>query len=73
MKEASSELMSVLVVIVSVAVLIAFFFFTIWPMIDNNFKKQTSCDKAVCSSNPENGYVSCTLDGDTYFSCPYKG
>ena len=73
MKEATSELANLLVVGVSVAILIAFFYFTVWPMIDNNFKSQTSCEKAVCSTVPDaDGYVSCEYKSQT-IKCKYKG
>ena len=74
MKEANSELLSGLIVVVAVAILVAFFYFTVWPLIDDNFKKQTSCDKAVCTNKPDaDGYVDCTLNGSSTFKCPYKG
>lgn len=74
MKEATGELANLLVVTVSVAILVAFFYFTIWPLIDNNFKRQTMCDKAICegSDADKDGYVKCTLDGQV-FECKYKG
>ena len=74
MKEATSSLASLVVVMACVAILVAFFYFTVWPLLNNNFKKQTSCDKAVCSADQDaNGFVNCTLDGNTTFKCPYKG
>ena len=73
MKEATGELANLLVVTVSVAILVAFFYFTIWPIIRNNFISQTSCEKAVCSAKPDaNGMVNCTLN-NTVFQCRYKG
>ena len=73
MKEATSELANLLVVGVSVAILIAFFYFTVWPMIDNNFKSQTSCDKAICNTVPDNdGYVDCKYKNQE-IKCKYKG
>ena len=73
MKEATSELANLLVVAASVAILVAFFYFTVWPLIDNNFKRQTQCDKAICNAKPnDDGYVTCKLDGQT-FECKYKG
>lgn len=74
MKEATGELANLLIVSVSVAILVAFFYFVVWPMIDSNFKKQTSCDKAVCegADNDHDGYVDCKYKGET-FRCRYKG
>ncbi len=75
MKRAVGELSSTVIVVISVAILIAFFYYTIWPVIDNNFKSQTSCDKAVC--NPRtltDGKVECTIPGkEGTFWCNYKG
>lgn len=79
MKEATGELSNLLIVVVSVAILVAFFYFTIWPIIDNNFKKQTSCDKAVCEGTDTNkdGLVNCVYtkkDGTRVnITCKYKG
>ena len=79
MKEATGELANLLVVSVSVAILVAFFYFTIWPIIDENFKKQTSCDKAVCegADTDKDGYVKCyykNRNGDRInITCRYKG
>ena len=73
MKEATSELSSAVIVVVSVAILVAFFYFTVWPMIDNNFKSQTSCEKALCSSKPDkDGFVECKYKNQT-IKCKYKG
>ena len=68
MKEATAELGNTLVVVVSVAILIAFFYFVVWPMIDNNFKSQTSCDKAVCEAVPNSdGTVDCIVKTKTFY------
>ena len=73
MKNATSELANLLVVAASVAILVAFFYFTIWPRIDRNFKQQTACEKAVCEVKPDaDGQVKCSLDGQI-FKCKYKG
>lgn len=73
MKEATGELSSGVIVIMSVAILIAFFSFTIWPMIKDSFEKDTACKKAVCSTSPDaEGYVNCRYK-DTTIKCAYKG
>ena len=62
MKKTTGELSSTIIVAISVAILVAFFFYTIWPMIDANFKSQTSCEKAICESKPDDkGMVNCIL------------
>lgn len=77
MKEATGELLSVIVVVISVGVLIAFFYFQIWPMIRTNFEAQTACEKAICNSKPDaNGLVDCVLIENgvsRHFQCNYKG
>lgn len=73
MKEATGELGNLLVVTTSVAILVAFFYFTIWPMIRNNFEAQTACEKAICEAKPDSkGLVNCKLNGNV-FKCKYKG
>jgi len=73
MKQATSELANLLVVAASVAILVAFFFFTIWPKMQNNFNSQTACEKAVCGTKPDaKGMVTCRYKNDT-IRCKYKG
>ena len=72
MKEATGELGNALVVAVCVAIFIAFFYYTIYPIIDSNFRAQTACEKAVCSSNPVDGMVDCVYEGKS-FKCKFKG
>lgn len=73
MKRATGELSNLVVVCICVAILIAFFYFTIWPIIKNNFVMQTSCEKAKCLPEPDqDGMVKCYLDGKE-FLCNYKG
>lgn len=65
MKKATGELSGTIIVAISVAILIAFFFYTVWPMIDANFKSQTACEKAICESRPDSdGMVNCILCDD---------
>lgn len=79
MKEATGELSNAIVVGVCVAVLVAFFYFTIWPIIDANFKQQTACEQAVCEPVPfdDEGHVKCKVKGsgnEVYdITCNYKG
>lgn len=76
MKKAVGELSSTVIVVISVAILIAFFYYTIWPIIERNFNAQTACDKAVCNPNLKNdeGKVECTIPGkEGTFWCSFKG
>ncbi len=81
MKEATGELNSAVVVLLAVGVLIAFFYYTLWPMIKNNFDKTSQCKKAICEPCIIGGKVSnkckmveCHLEGSNeIFECVYKG
>lgn len=82
MKEATGELNATVVVILAVGVLIAFFYYTLWPILKGNFESQTRCSKAICepckdaSGNPsvKCGTVNCHLEGKTEtFECVFKG
>ena len=81
MKRAIGELSNTVIVVIAVAILIAFFYYTVWPLIDHNFKSQTSCDKAVCdvSTKTSDGKVQCVIPCDKEgcnsvpFWCSYKG
>ena len=50
MKEATGELNMTVVVLTLVGLLSAFFFYTVWPMIKNNFESNTNCAKAICEA-----------------------
>jgi len=53
MKEATGELNMTVFVIIVVAILAAFFFTIIWPMIRNNMARTTKCSDAICEKkNP---------------------
>lgn len=75
MKKAVGDLSSGLIAVIAVAILIAFFYYTIWPMIQSNFKAQTSCEKAICDkSHVVDGKVECRLPGSSEtFLCNFKG
>ncbi len=76
MKEATGELNMSLVVISSVAILVAFFYGVIWPIMDKNQEQQMNCSKAICAKKDTNndGMVDCHLKGKTEtFSCKFKG
>lgn len=73
MKEATAELGTGVIAVISVGILVVFFYFTVWPIIENNFAQQTACDKAICETNPDNnGYVKCKYKGKV-IQCKYKG
>lgn len=82
MKETTGELNSAVVVMLAVGVLIAFFYYTLWPLLRNNFNKNSQCSKAICeqcrdaSGNISNKCerVVCHLEGSSEtFECVYKG
>lgn len=77
MKEATGELNAAVVVMLAIGVLIAFFYYTIWPIVKENFDKNSQCSKAICESCPTHDcdFVKCHLRNDTSveFECVYKG
>lgn len=86
MKEVQGELNTTLIVVISVGVLMTFFFSYLWPLIRYNFESQTNCKKATCNCNNDpkvgkvgrvnNGgteYCTCTIDGEKTFTCVYRG
>ena len=79
MKEAAGELTNTVVVLICVAILVAFFYFVIWPSIKTNFNAETACEKATCETTPdENGMVKCILYDKKLgkiqsFECKFKG
>ena len=84
MKEATGELNMSVVVISSIAILSAFFYTVLWPMINENQKQQTNCSKAICTDkNPskdvENGiirkcyYMDNNVRHELNNVCKYKG
>ncbi len=79
MKEATGELNSTIIVVVSIGVLATFFFSYLWPSIKHNFEKESQCNKASCDCSSKvreqnEGYCLCTLNnGGESFRCVYKG
>ena len=87
MKEATGELNMTIVIVIAVAVLAAFFYLTIWPMIRRNYNRNASCAKAICTCKKEDqkcqkeGLADCYVASDSkkdydsseHFRCPWKG
>ena len=79
MKEATGELNMTAVFAISVAVLAAFFFTVIWPMLRGDFSRNADCNKAKCDCsvekrNEHDGNCWCTTTKNTSgFECVYKG
>ena len=48
MKEATGELNATVVVMLAIGVLMAFFYYTLWPLIKINFVSNSQCSKAIC-------------------------
>ncbi len=78
MKEATGELTGSVIVVSAVALLTAFFFMFIWPIIKDGMQDRATCANAMC----DNGYDPNTLmaycknpnDGsDEVFMCPFRG
>ena len=86
MKESTSSLNTTVVVLVAVGVLIAFFYYTVWPLVRTNFEKNSQCSKAICdecepdASGKKNcEFVTCYPKGEEHkpgvnsFECVWKG
>ncbi len=79
MKEATGELNATVVVVLAVGILIAFFYYTIWPIIKYNFEKNTQCSNAICDPCPKANCetVNCWTKGSYHkgesFECVFKG
>ena len=76
MKEATGELNATVVVVLAIGVLIAFFYYTLWPLISGNFDETTKCSEAICETvdNDNDGYVKCHIKGSKKdFQCVFKG
>lgn len=48
MKEATGELNLTVIVVVMIAILVSFFFFTLWPVLRQNINSTSQCSKAIC-------------------------
>lgn len=53
MKEATSELNITVIVAISIGILAAFFFGSMWPAINHNFKSTSQCSKAICDCSSD--------------------
>ena len=79
MKEATGELNVTVIVLTLVGLLMAFFFYTVWPMVKHNFVKETNCSKAICEPCADGTHTCktriCHMEDDETetFECVNKG
>lgn len=81
MKEVSGELNLTVIVAIAVGILIAFFFYFMWPAINTNYAREANCRKATCDcANEKNNNHMCECKyidnkGQEHgpFECPYGG
>ena len=83
MKEATSEVSILVIVAISVAILMAFFFGVIWPMIRNNYQRTANCKNAICdcsmAKSTQNYMCVCWASKKdkesniNSFTCPWEG
>jgi len=77
MKEATGELNAAVVVVLAIGVLMAFFYYTLWPIMKENFNKNSQCSKAICENcaTADCKTVKCHTKEkpDFEFECTYKG
>ena len=80
MKEATGDLNMTVIVVTIVALFVAFFSMTLWPMIKGGIKSEANCNDAICkSADCNNGECTCiyytdkTKNESVEIVCPYKG
>ena len=79
MKEATGELNATVVVVITVATLVAFFYTIVWPSIRNNMNQNVACSKAICAGEPnaDGRTVQCYVmengKKSSEFTCAWKG
>ncbi len=86
MKESTGMLNATVVVVIAVGVFMAFFYYTLWPLIKRNYSMNADCSRAICDQCPEddNGKRNCEMvkchlkgddpnDPDKTFECVWKG
>lgn len=80
MKEATGELNSTVIVILSVGVLSTFFFGYLWPLIHHNFQREANCKSATCNCCKEENGKTCkdgvgrvNRNGVEYCTCTIEG
>lgn len=80
MKTAMGELNMTVVVVVIIALLSFFFFSILWPMIQDNFARNTKCDEAIClkeNLSADGKEVTCTYTDSSgtkhSITCAWKG
>jgi hypothetical protein len=85
MKQATGDLNSTVIVVIAVAILAAFFFSYLWPIIKNNFDRNSKCSAAVCGyrcnagselikdDTVTNGSINCCYNKTLDIVCAYKG
>ena len=84
MKETTGELNLTVITVVAIGILVAFFYYAIWPSLNANFEANSKCSRAICENPCGAGnntcddvigqLVKCKLkNSDTELYCPWKG
>ena len=84
MKEATGELNLAVFVMISIGILVAFFFTVLWPVLRGNFESVAQCRSAVCDCSlkdsenmcpcwTKSAYESGDVGESSSFLCPYGG
>ena len=84
MKETTGELNLTLIAVIAIAILVAFFYYAIWPILNANFEANSKCSQAVCENPCGPGHNVCSealgqsvlckiKDSDIEIYCPWKG
>ena len=73
MREAIGDLNMTVVIVLIVAVLVAFFSMVIRPIIVDGIKSEANCSDAICTDCDRNNMTcKCKYKGNEV-TCPYKG
>ena len=83
MKETTGELNLTVIAVIAIGILVAFFYYAIWPSLNNNFQANSNCSRAVCENpcgqgkntcSEMNKLAKCHVSGsDVEIYCPWKG
>ena len=72
MKEATSELNLTIIVVIAIGVLVAFFYYALWPSLNDNLQRNSKCGKAYCANPCGAGNNTCSNAIGKLVDCVYK-
>ena len=60
-----------IVIVVAISVLVAFFYFALWPSLNANFQANSKCSKAICENPCGEGSNACDEVVGKMVNCYY--